>query len=90
MRTSDTSQQPRGDCRFRAERIKMPWEIVSNADKMLTMVNEKKRATLTEVAQGLGIDKAGAEELAKILDRQGLIKLVYPANPFMEPYLEAV
>ena len=66
------------------------WKIESNADKILKLVLDKKRVTLTEAEAKLGLGKAEVEELSKIMDSQGLLRLVYPSNPFTEPYLEAV
>ncbi len=54
------------------------------------MVIERKRVTLTEIGKKLGLGREEVEELSKIMDGQGLLKLVYPSNPFTEPYLEAV
>lgn len=66
------------------------WKIESNADRILRMVIEQKRVTLTEVEKKLGLGKDEVEELSRIMYGQGLLKLVYPSNPFTEPYLEAV
>lgn len=66
------------------------WKIESNADRILKMVIEQKRVTLTEVEKKLGLGKEEVEELSKIMDGQRLLRLVYPSNPFTEPYLEAV
>ena len=48
-------------------------------DRLYGLLKEKKKLTVSEVAQGFGVKKAKAEEWGKILKEQGLIELYYPA-----------
>lgn len=47
-------------------------------DRLYHLLAEKKKLTITEVAQGFTISRKEAEEWGKILQEQGLIELHYP------------
>ena len=47
-------------------------------DRLYHLIAEKKKLTITEVAQGFSISRKEAEEWGKILQEQGLIELHYP------------
>ncbi len=62
----------------------MPTTIIrgtyeTDFDKLYRLISEKKKLTITEVAQGFNVSRKEAEEWGKILKEQGLIELHYPA-----------
>ena len=60
----------------------------TSVDKFLVLVKEKKKLTLEEAATILKEKQSTMEKWAELLDRRGLIKLVYPENPFEKPYVQ--
>ncbi|MFH1225255.1 MAG: hypothetical protein V1676_05625 [Candidatus Diapherotrites archaeon] len=52
--------------------------IVTDFDRVLSLIKEKKKMGLIEVAATLGIDKKWAEECCEILEQSGLVEIVYP------------
>lgn len=62
-------------------------EFETEADDFLRLVKEKKKLSLREAASLLKESEVVVEEWATILDRSGLVKLVYPGNPMESPYV---
>ena len=48
-------------------------------DKIYYLVNDSKVITLKEISNNLGLPYKQIEEYSKLLDKQGLAKLYYPA-----------
>lgn len=59
----------------------------TEVDAFLKLVRARKRVSLREAASALGESEVVVEEWATILDRSGLVKLVYPGNPMESPYV---
>lgn len=59
----------------------------TEVDRFLALVNERKRISLKEAASTLKESETIVEEWATILDRSGLVRLVYPSNPMESPYV---
>lgn len=62
-------------------------EFETEVDRFLALVRERKRIGLKEAAAILKENEAIVEEWATILDRSGIVKLVYPSNPMESPYV---
>ncbi len=62
-------------------------EFETEVDDFLRLVKEKKKLSLREAASALGESEVVVEEWATILDRSGLVKLIYPGNPMESPYV---
>jgi hypothetical protein len=62
-------------------------KIKTDADKLLDLVRYRGRISLREAAKILKEDEKVIEELAKILHNSGMLELVYPANPFVQPFM---
>ncbi len=62
-------------------------EFETEADDFLRLVKEKKKLSLRDAASLLKESEVVVEEWATILDRSGLVKLVYPGNPMESPYV---
>lgn len=62
-------------------------EFETEVDAFLKLVRERKKISLREAASALGESEVVVEEWATILDRSGLVKLVYPGNPMESPYV---
>ncbi len=56
-------------------------------DRFLSLVKEEKKIGLLRAARVLEAKTATVEKWAIILDRRGLIELVYPRNPLQSPYV---
>ena len=65
----------------------MKVKISTDADKLLDLVRERGRISLKEIAKIMKEDEKVIEDLAKILHESGMIELVYPANPFIQPFV---
>lgn len=63
--------------------------VETSIDKFLGLVKEKKKVSLDEAAVALREKQSTIEKWAEILDKKGLVKLVYPENPFDKAYVEA-
>ena len=63
--------------------------IRSKVDELIELVEKKGPMTLTELTVRLKAEREDVENWAKILDKAEVLRLVYPANPLAEPYLES-
>lgn len=52
-------------------------EIKTDVDKLLSLVNKKKKIKIETVSKELGIPSARIEEWSRLLDEHGLLKLEY-------------
>lgn len=68
----------------------MPEILKTPIDSFLALVREKKSVQLPEAASALGESEDTVEKWALTLDRKGLLKLIYPENPFDKPVVKAV
>lgn len=50
----------------------------TDLDKLYTLLNERKKLTVSEIAKSFDVSKKEAEEWGKILQEQNLIELHYP------------
>jgi hypothetical protein len=64
--------------------------LKTSIDSFLDLVKEKKQLTLPDAAEALGASVDIIERWALVLDKKGLVKLVYPENPFDKPVVRAV
>ena len=62
-------------------------ELISGADKIYYYVKENKKATFSEISKKFNLTEEKVEQLAIILSKAKLLSLVYPTNPFLEPFL---
>ncbi len=62
-------------------------EFETEVDAFLRLVKERKKISLKAAASALGESEVVVEEWATILDRSGLVRLVYPGNPMESPYV---
>jgi flagellar biosynthesis GTPase FlhF len=63
-------------------------EIISQIDKIYFYVKNKKQASFTQLSKEFKLPEEKIEQLAVILDKAGLLKLVYPTNPLLPPFLK--
>jgi hypothetical protein len=63
---------------FNFEHTSSNIKIETNLDKIYSDIKEKKIKTIPQMAFKFGMDVHTAESWARILDNQGLIKLIYP------------
>jgi hypothetical protein len=59
-------------------------------DGFLALVRHRKRLSFTEAAEEMKEAEETIERWSLVLDKKGLIKLVYPENPFDKPFVRAV
>ncbi len=58
--------------------------LETNVDKLVKLVNEKKKISLQEAAKKLGVSSSLVEEWADFLEEEGLIRIEYRfATPFL-------
>ncbi|MFH0961877.1 MAG: hypothetical protein V1820_04300 [archaeon] len=59
-------------------------------DSFLLAVKKEGKMNLPDIAAKLGIPEETAEHWALVLERKGLLKLVYPENPFDKPFVRVL
>ncbi len=60
----------------------------TSVDAFLELIREKKQVNLAEAAAALKVTQDTVEHWALILDKKGIVKLVYPENPFDKPFVK--
>lgn len=64
-------------------------KLRTKADEILQFIREKGEVELKELVQFFGEDER-IERWIRIFEKRGLIKVLYPPNPFSGPVLKAV
>lgn len=62
--------------------------IETGVDKLLDLVQEKKVVTVRDAARKLKVSEGRVESWGRILSDEGILELVYPANPLNPPFLK--
>lgn len=62
--------------------------IKTKIDEIIRLIKEKQKITVDNVAAQLGMGVKPVEKIAQILDKAGIIRLVYPINVVAKPWLE--
>jgi hypothetical protein len=63
--------------------------IETGIDKLLDLVQEKKKITVSEAARKLKVSENKIESWGKVLSDENIIEFTYPANPLNPPFLRA-
>ncbi len=63
-------------------------EITSIVDEIYSLAKKKGQVTLEQLAEHTGVSEEKIEEWCTILDKEGLIELVYPTNPLAPPFIQ--
>ncbi len=62
--------------------------IRTKIDDMLKLLKDKQRLTVDDVARELKLEVKSVEKIAQILDKVGILRLVYPINVVAKAWLE--
>lgn len=62
--------------------------IETGVDKLLDLVQEKKEITVMDAAKKLKVPEDKVESWGRILSDEGILELIYPANPLNPPFLK--
>ena len=63
--------------------------IETEIDKLLDLVQEKKKITVSEAARKLKVSESKIESWGKVLSDENILDFTYPANPLNPPFLRA-
>jgi hypothetical protein len=63
--------------------------IETGIDKLLDLVQEKKKLTVSEAAKKLKVSESKIESWGKVLSDENIIEFTYPSNPLNPPFLRA-
>jgi hypothetical protein len=63
--------------------------LQTSIDSFLGLVRQKRQVGLAEAAAALKETEDTIERWALILDKKGLVKMVYPENPFDKAFVRA-
>jgi hypothetical protein len=64
--------------------------IATGIDKLLDLVQDKKRITIKRASKELKIPESKIETWGRILSDEDMLELNYPANPLEPPFLQIV
>ncbi len=65
----------------------MEKRIETKADEMLMRIRREGKMNILELEESLQIDRATVELWTSIFEAQGLVDIVYPANPIEPAYV---
>ncbi len=62
--------------------------IETDLDRIVDIVASREKISLSKISRELNVPMNIIEKWAKILDKHGTVKLVYPKFPLLPPYLK--